>query len=262
MSPWIDADALYIRTGPLNRLGFAAATGLALPLGQARNFWLGPFVRYQHIIGNGGSAVDGRDAKVLLAGLSFEFGSSSMRPREVAHEAAAMPAAAVAAEAPVPESDRDNDGTFDKDDLCPDLAGPVSNGGCPVYEKVIVKPDELELKERVQFARNSPRIERESHPALDEVVKALQDNRSFRVQLEGHASSEGTDEHNQTLSEQRAQAVLDNLVSHGVGKERLTSKGFSSSVPIDTNATAAGREKNRRVEFVVQSITLNSGSGK
>ena len=165
MSPWVDADALYIRTGPLNRFGFAAATGLALPLGKARNFWLGPYVRYQQILGRGDSAVDGRDAKVLLAGLSFEFGSSPMASREVAHEAAAAasPAVApVAAEAPGP--DRDNDGTLDKDDLCPDVAGPISNHGCPDYEKVVVKPDKLELKEKIQFARNSPRIEQASHP--------------------------------------------------------------------------------------------------
>jgi outer membrane protein OmpA-like peptidoglycan-associated protein len=260
MSPWVDADALYVRTGPLNRFGFAAATGVALPLGKARNFWLGPYVRYQQIVGRGDGAVDGRDARVLLAGLSFEFGSSPTPSREVAHEAAVEAAPAVAA--PVPPSDRDNDGTPDKDDLCPDVAGPISNQGCPVYEKVVVQPDKLELKEKIQFARNSPRIDQASHPALDEVVKALQDNKNFRVQIEGHASSEGADEHNQELSEQRAQAVLDYLVNDGVSKERLAAKGFSSSVPIDTNTTAAGRENNRRVEFVVNFLIVSAGSGK
>ncbi len=261
MSPWVDADALYIRTGPLNRFGFAAATGLALPIGKARNFWLGPYVRYQQIVGRGDGAVDGRDARVLLAGLSFEFGSSPMPSREVAHEAAVEAAPAVAAAA-VPESDRDDDGTPDKDDHCPDVAGPISNHGCPVYEKVVVKPDKLELKEKIQFAWNSQGIDQASHPALDEVVKALQDHKSVRVQIEGHASSEGADEHNQRLSEQRAQAVLDYLVSDGVARERLGSKGFSSSVPIDTNTTAAGRENNRRVEFVVNFLIVNARSGQ
>ena len=159
---------------------------------------------------------------------------------------------------PVAPSDRDNDGTPDKDDLCPDVVGPASNKGCPVYEKVVVKPDRLELKEKIQFARNSPRIQRASHASLDEVVKALQDNRSFRVQLEGHSSSEGVAKHNQTLSDRRAHAVVEYLVGHGVAKDRLDSKGFGSTVPIDTNATAAGRENNRRVNFMI----LNSGSGK
>jgi hypothetical protein len=79
-SPWIDADALYVRTGDLNRFGFAVGVGLAFPLGEQRNLWLGPFVRYQQIVGSGGSGVDSRDAKVLFAGLSFVFGAGRARP--------------------------------------------------------------------------------------------------------------------------------------------------------------------------------------
>jgi OmpA-OmpF porin, OOP family len=261
MSPWLDGDAMYVRTGSLDRLGFAAGAGLAFPIGASRNFWLGPYVRYQQILGRGDGTVDGRDAKLLLAGLSFEFGASPMR-REVAQETSVVPVAAVAvaAAAPVPLSDRDADGTSDGTDLCPDVAGLVSNQGCPRYEKVVVKPDKLELKDKIQFAWNSPAIDPASHAALDEVVKALEENRSFRVRLEGHASSEGENEHNQTLSEQRAQAVLDYLVGHGVGPERLVSKGFSSSVPTETNTTAEGREANRRVEFVVNFFLVNTGS--
>jgi OmpA-OmpF porin, OOP family len=95
---------------------------------------------------------------------------------------------------------------------------------------------------------------------LDEVVQALNDNKNFKVQVEGHTSSEGGDDHNQTLSEQRAAAVLDYLVTHGISKDRLVSKGFASTVPADTNATSAGRENNRRVEFVVNFIILNDGA--
>lgn len=263
-SPWVDADALYVRTGGLDRFGFAAGTGLAFPLGEARNHWLGPFVRYQQILGRGEDAVDGRDAKVVLAGLSFELGSGAMRRGEGARQASpasdVVPAAAVTASAREP--DRDEDGTLDGNDVCVDVAGPVSNQGCPIYEKVVVKPDKLELTEKIQFAWNSPLIEPVSHPALDEVVRALQDNRGFRVSLEGHSSSEGADDHNQTLSEQRARAVLDYLVDHGVAKERLASEGFSSSVPTETNTTAAGREANRRVEFVVNFLISKSGSAK
>jgi outer membrane protein OmpA-like peptidoglycan-associated protein len=225
-------------------------------------------VRYQQIFGRHGGS-DGRDAKVLLAGLSFELGSSPVRtevalqpnvaPAPVPAQATAPEAAAAAVSEP---ADRDDDGTSDKDDLCPDVAGPTTNRGCPVYEKVVVKPDVLELKEKIQFAKNSPRIEQASHPVLDETVKLLQENRGFRVQLQGHASSEGAEAHNQTLSEQRAQAVLDYLVQHGVSGDRLSSKGFSSSVPIGPNDTAAGRESNRRVEFVVQFLIENSESGK
>jgi outer membrane protein OmpA-like peptidoglycan-associated protein len=256
MAPWVDADALLVRTGPLNRLGLAAATGLAFSVGETRCTWVGPFVRYEQIFGKGGQGIDGRDAKVLLAGLSVEFGGRRAPRREVAA------APAVVAVAPVPPADRDGDGVPDAEDRCPDVAGPASNQGCPVYQKVVVKPDKLELTEKIQFEWDSPLIEPASHAALDEVVKALQDHRDFRVRLEGHASSEGGEEHNQALSEQRAQAVLDYLASHGVAKERLASKGFSSSVPVETNTTAAGREANRRVEFAVSFIILNPESGK
>jgi outer membrane protein OmpA-like peptidoglycan-associated protein len=256
MSPWVDANLLYVRTGDLNRLGLAAGVGLAFPVNEDRNFWVGPFVRYQQIVGSGGSGVDGRDARVLFAGLSFEFGSGRPRPAPVAVEAPRCPAAVECP--PIARlPDRDGDGVPDKFDRCPDVAGPIENQGCPIYEKIIVHEDKLELKEKIAFAKDTDKLETESFPLLDEVAKALRDNKSFRVLVEGHASSEGTEEHNQDLSERRALAVLDYLAQHGVPRDRLSSKGFSSSRPIATNETHEGRETNRRVEFVVTFIILN-----
>jgi OOP family OmpA-OmpF porin len=135
----------------------------------------------------------------------------------------------------------------------------MENSGCPAYKRIVVTPDKLELKEKLYFAWDQAVLQDISFPVLDEVVQALKDNIGFRVQVEGHTSSEGADDHNQTLSEKRADAVLDYLVAHGIAKERLVSKGFSSSVPADTNATVAGRENNRRVEFVVHFLILNAG---
>jgi outer membrane protein OmpA-like peptidoglycan-associated protein len=80
------------------------------------------------------------------------------------------------------------------------------------------------------------------------------------VQVDGHASSEGGDAHNQVLSEDRASAVVDYLVARGVARNRLSSKGFSSSVPAATNDTAAGRVTNRRVEFVVDFVIIKEGN--
>jgi outer membrane protein OmpA-like peptidoglycan-associated protein len=145
-------------------------------------------------------------------------------------------------------------------DRCPDVAGPTDNWGCPTYKKIVVQRDKIELKEKIQFAWNQAVLQEVSYPVLDEVAQALKDNKGFRVQVEGHASSEGLDDHNQTLSEQRAAAVLDYLVAHGIAKDRVVSKGFGSSVPVDTNTTIAGREANRRVEFVVNFIILDTGS--
>jgi outer membrane protein OmpA-like peptidoglycan-associated protein len=260
LSPWFDADALYVRTGQLNRPGFAVAAGLSAPIGQARALWLGPFVRYLQIFDGARAGFDSTDAKILSLGVSLEIGSGVRRqPRAVVIPAAEVRTVTVNKEILVCP-DRDNDQVPDQVDRCPDVAGPMDNWGCPQYKKIVVQRDKLELKEQLYFAWNQATLQEISFPVLDEVVQALKDNKGFRVQVEGHTSSEGGDEHNQTLSEQRAQAVLDYLVAHGIAKDRLVSKGFAATVPIDTNSTVAGRENNRRVDFVVHFLILNDGS--
>ena len=274
VSPWLDLDLLYVRTGDLNRAGFAAAAGIAVPIGKSRSFWLGPFVRYLHIVDGPRAGFDDSDGKILSVGLSLEIGSGVERPPEPAPVAPPAPPPAPApvavappvcpapVEQPVPVCpdlcpDRDKDQLPDSIDHCPDIAGPIESSGCPAYKKIVVQRDKLELKERLYFAWGEAKIQEVSFPVLDEVVQALKDNKSFLVQVEGHTSSEGGDERNQTLSEKRAEAVVNYLIAHGIDKERLKSKGFGSSVPRSTNATPAGREKNRRVEFQVHFTILN-----
>jgi outer membrane protein OmpA-like peptidoglycan-associated protein len=249
--PWIDGDLLYVRTGDLNRVGFATAVGVSFPIGESRSFQLGPFVRYMQIFQGNRAGFNNGDSNTIIFGLSLETG---MRTGHEPVEQAPVAVAVLAA-----PSDRDGDGVADDIDTCPDIRGPASNHGCPVYEKIIVKPDKLELKEKIQFAWNDSVIEPSSYPALDEVAKALKDNQGFRVAIEGHASSEGMDSHNQSLSDRRAESVLEYVASHGVARDRLVSKGFSSSRPIESNSTEAGREANRRVEFVVHFIILKEG---
>lgn len=255
MSPWIDADALYVRTGGLHRLGIAAAAGWSIPVGAARVFWLGPFVRYLHVMQEDRPGFDGRDAKVLSVGLGLEVGLGTQRERTaVALQVHTVDAAAMGC------LDRDQDHVPDVVDRCPDAAGTLDNWGCPSYEKLVVERNKIELKEKLYFAWNEAVLQDSSLSVLDEVVRAMRDNRGFRVQVEGHASSEGTDDHNQALSEQRADAVLNYLVSHGIDRDRLASKGLGASAPSDTNETVAGRENNRRVEFVVYFLILDTES--
>ena len=264
MSPWFDADALYVRTGDLNRPGFDAALGVSLPVGEARAFWLGPFVRYLHVFQPERAGYDNADAKILSIGLSLEVGSGVERKRAPVEPVvvASVPVAVPCPACPDACPDRDKDGVPDAVDRCPDVVGDTDHWGCPNYQKIVVKPDKLELKEKLYFAWDQAKIEPASYPALDEVVQALKDNQGFRVQVEGHTDSSGADDHNQTLSEKRADAVVEYLAAHGIAKDRLVSKGFSSSVPIGSNTTVAGRENNRRVEFVVHFIILNTGSAK
>jgi len=262
-SPWVDADLLYVRTGGLDRAGFAGGGGVAVPLDDNRRFWLGPYVRYSHILQGERTGYDTRDAKILTVGLSLEISTGlehkrMLQPEPVAVAVAEVPVAMIPVPPPAP--DRDNDGVPDDNDNCPDVFGLADNAGCPAYERIIVTPDKLELKQNIAFLWNSSELEDESYKLLDEVVLALKDNRGFKVQVDGHASSEGDEAHNQELSEERAEAVLGYLNSHGISRDRLVSKGFSSSVPAESNSTKAGRASNRRVEFAVSFIILKDGT--
>lgn len=261
MAPWIDADVLYVRTGALDRAGFAAGAGLAIPLGPRRRVWLGPFVRYLHIVQGERAGFDNRDAKLLSIGLSLDLGPGLLPARRVA--VAAQPVDRLPAQpAVVAAADRDRDGVVDLLDRCPDVAGLPTSSGCPQYELVEVLADKLEIKQKIAFGWDSAGLDEGSHPALDEVARVLQENPSFRVEVEGHASSDGADDHNQSLSEARASSVLDYLAARGIAKERLASRGLSSSSPMESNQTLAGRQHNRRVEFSVHFILSNNSNNR
>jgi outer membrane protein OmpA-like peptidoglycan-associated protein len=265
ISPWIDADLLYVRTGPLNRVGYDVGAGLAIPVGEARAFWVGPFVRYFQTVQPNRAEFDNRDAKILFAGISFEFEGTSGHqqpaepvPAPIAEPRDPLPVQACLPVPVPPQSDRDGDGSPDSTDRCPDAAGPIDNQGCPVYEKIAICDDKIELREKIFFAWDKATIEVRSHPLLDEVAKALKDNKTFQINIDGHTDSSGQAKHNQKLSESRARAVMAYLVKHGIAKERLRAKGFGSAVPLESNGTVDGREKNRRVEFVI----VKSGSAQ
>ncbi|HVV84464.1 MAG TPA: OmpA family protein [Kofleriaceae bacterium] len=258
LSPWLDADLLYVRTGDLGRPGFAAGVGAAVPLDDNRRFWLGPYVRYAHILQGERADYDDRDAKLLTVGLGLEIGTGLERRRM--YVAAVVPPAERVPVEPAAVADRDGDGVADGDDLCPDVAGLAADRGCPPYVQVVVEPDKLELKQHIAFAWDSADLEDDSRPLLDEVVRALDDNRGFKVEIDGNASSDGADPHNQTLSEARADAVRDYLVAHGIAAQRLIARGFGSTAPSQSNDTRGGRVANRRVEFVVSFIIVDKGT--
>jgi hypothetical protein len=74
--PWVDGDALLVRTGSRALPGFALGAGVFFPLGESRSFWLGPFIRYLQIVGNAIGGPENRDAVTLVIGLSLESGMS------------------------------------------------------------------------------------------------------------------------------------------------------------------------------------------
>jgi outer membrane protein OmpA-like peptidoglycan-associated protein len=74
---------------------------------------------------------------------------------------------------------------------------------------------------------------------------------TLRVSIEGHTDSDGTDEYNMTLSQKRAASVKNYLIAnYKIAPERLESKGWGESKPIDKNDTPEGKANNRRVELV------------
>ena len=114
-------------------------------------------------------------------------------------------------------------------------------------EKAVVK-----VGAKVNFAYNSAELLPKSRALLDEYGRALSRGLSdLDFYVVGHTDSEGGAAYNQTLSEQRAQSVVNYLVTlHGVADDRLTVRGKGESQPIESNATASGRGLNRRVEFI------------
>lgn len=103
----------------------------------------------------------------------------------------------------------------------------------------------------IQFDYDSTRIQVASHGILNELAKALQSTLANAVLIvAGHTDSEGAAGYNQRLSQGRAQAVKDYLVSLGVNPARLIVRGFGEDYPIDNNDTESGRASNRRSEFI------------
>jgi lipid-binding SYLF domain-containing protein len=102
----------------------------------------------------------------------------------------------------------------------------------------------------VRFATGKADILPSSRAALNDALSALKSNPDWKIRVEGYTDNAGKSDANQSLSERRAQAVLDWLVKHGIDSSRLTAKGVGDSNPIADNSIAAGRAINRRVELV------------
>ena len=144
--------------------------------------------------------------------------------------------------------DTDNDGVEDALDICPTIAGSKENKGCPVVEKKDREKLDLAVK-AVKFQTGKSILKKESSKILTDIANILVKYPHYSLSMEGHTDSAGNDKANQVLSEKRALACLDFLIKKGIDKSRMQSAGFGETRPVADNKTAAGKTKNRRVEF-------------
>lgn len=120
-------------------------------------------------------------------------------------------------------------------------------------KRVEVRDNKIVINEKIQFELDSAKILEVSHSLLNEVADVIKKNPQIKtILIEGHASSEGSDSHNLTLSDKRAKAVMNYLIGKaGIDKRMLKAKGYGETRPIASNDTEDGREQNRRVEFTI-----------
>jgi OOP family OmpA-OmpF porin len=152
--------------------------------------------------------------------------------------------------------DSDRDGVPDYRDKCPGTpeGAKVDSDGCTVkLEKAV------SITLDVKFDTGKSIVKPEYYPKIQEVGQFMREYADTNAVIEGHTDDVGKDESNQRLSEQRANAVREVLVSRfGVNPMRLRAIGYGESRPIASNASAMGRAQNRRVVVVVEGTTATT----
>ena len=141
------------------------------------------------------------------------------------------------------ELDSDKDGVINEKDLCPDSVADatVDETGCEHAAPINL--------EGVNFKTSSDQLLPESKLILDDVAAILAMHSGLIIEIDGHTDSAGDAENNMALSQQRAETVRDYLIFKGIPAETLTARGYGESLPLEDNATAEGRKRNRRVEL-------------
>ena len=124
----------------------------------------------------------------------------------------------------------------------------IAKGAVPLYDRMMSEGKIVTYG--ITFDVGKATIKPESMGEINRIVQLMNENPTLKFSVEGHTDSTGNAASNQTLSEQRSQAIVDKLVELGIAKDRLTAVGKGQNSPIADNTTDEGRAKNRRVEFV------------
>ena len=124
----------------------------------------------------------------------------------------------------------------------------IAKGAVPLYDRMM--SDGKFITYGITFDVGKATIKPESMGEINRIVQLMNENPTLKFSVEGHTDSTGSANNNQTLSEQRSQAIVNKLVEMGISADRLTAVGKGQNSPIADNNTDEGRAKNRRVEFV------------
>ncbi len=124
----------------------------------------------------------------------------------------------------------------------------IAKGAVPLYDKFLT--DGKIITNGIRFDVNKATIRPESMGVINEIVQLMNEHPELKFSVQGHTDSDGSADHNQRLSEQRAEAVMKQMVTMGIAADRLTSAGHGQSQPIAPNDTQENKAQNRRVEFV------------
>lgn len=147
--------------------------------------------------------------------------------------------------------DSDGDGVADNKDQCPNTpAGvQVNSDGCPIKIEVPAEIESLVLSGDTNFESNKSKLLPNAYAALENIVSTMKKHPEYKWEIGGHTDGVGSDAYNTKLSKQRAQSVVDYLISKGISRNSLKIVGYGEDKPIATNDTNEGRSMNRRVEI-------------
>ena len=124
----------------------------------------------------------------------------------------------------------------------------IAEGGVKYYDRVM--QDGKIVANGIRFDTGKSTLKPESMGVINEIYELMDKHPDLKFSVDGHTDNVGDDASNLELSADRAQTVLNQLVSMGISKDRLSSKGLGESQPMDDNNSPEGRANNRRVEFV------------
>ena len=180
--------------------------------------------------GQGRAVKDGSGACVVTSGQVLpECAGARPAPAAPAPAAPARPAPPAAAPAPAAP------------------AAPARPAPASVRQAVVIQADAL-------FDFDKSVLRPDGRKSIDDALAKMRGVDLEMVIATGHTDSVGTDQYNQRLSERRAAAVKDYLVSKGIAASKITTIGKGESQPVATNKTAEGRQKNRRVDIEFKGV--------